>query len=78
MAKDANGKSMTQVYADRKAGKTDSPVEYLHESLEPILKETYGVLVYQEQSMMIAQRLAGFNLKEADGLRKAIGKRRLI
>jgi DNA polymerase-3 subunit alpha len=76
MAKDANGKSMTPVYADRKAGKTDSPVEYLHESLEPILKETYGVLVYQEQSMMIAQRLAGFNLKEADGLRKAIGKKK--
>lgn len=76
LAKDANGKSMTQVYADRKAGKADSPVEYLHESLEPILKETYGVLVYQEQSMMIAQRLAGFNLKEADGLRKAIGKKK--
>ncbi len=76
LAKDANGKSMTQVYADRKAGKPDSPVQYLHESLEPILKETYGVLVYQEQSMMIAQRLAGFNLKEADGLRKAIGKKK--
>lgn len=76
LAKDANGKSMTQVYADRKAGKSDAPVEYLHESLEPILKETYGVLVYQEQSMMIAQRLAGFNLKEADGLRKAIGKKK--
>ena len=75
-AKDANGKSMTQVYADRKAGKPNSPVEYLHESLEPILKETYGVLVYQEQSMMIAQQLAGFNLKEADALRKAIGKKK--
>jgi DNA polymerase-3 subunit alpha len=76
LAKDANGKSMTQVYADRKARKADSPVEYLHASLEPILKETYGVLVYQEQSMLIAQRLAGFNLKEADGLRKAIGKKK--
>lgn len=76
LAKDANGKSMTQVYADRKAGKPDSPVEYLHESLEPILKETYGVLVYQEQSMLIAQQLAGFDLREADALRKAIGKKK--
>ena len=76
LAKDASGKSMTQVYTDRKAKKADSPVEYLHESLEPILKETYGVLVYQEQSMMIAQSLAGFDLKEADALRKAIGKKK--
>lgn len=76
LARDANGKSMTQVYADRKNGKPNSPVEYLHESLEPILKETYGVLIYQEQSMMIAQRLAGFDLKEADALRKAIGKKK--
>ena len=75
-AKDSDGKSMTQVYADRKAGKPNSPVEYLHESLEPILKETYGVLVYQEQSMKIAQVLAGFDLKEADALRKAIGKKK--
>ena len=76
LARDANGKSMTQVYADRKNGKPNSPVEYLHDSLEPILKETYGVLVYQEQSMMIAQKLAGFDLKEADALRKAIGKKK--
>lgn len=76
LARDANGKSMTQVYADRKAKKADAPVEYLHDSLEPILKETYGVLVYQEQSMMIAQQLAGFDLKEADALRKAIGKKK--
>lgn len=69
-------KSMTQLYAYRKAGNTDYPVEYLHESLEPILKETYGVLVYQEQSMKIAQKLAGFDLKEADDLRKAIGKKK--
>ena len=75
-AKDSEGKSMTQVYADRKAGKPNSPVEYLHESLEDILEETYGVLVYQEQSMKIAQVLAGFDLKEADALRKAIGKKK--
>ena len=69
-----DGKSMTQHYADRKANL--DPVVYEHESIEPILKETYGVLVYQEQSMMMAQKLAGFDLKEADGLRKAIGKKK--
>lgn len=69
-----DGKSMTQHYADRKANL--DPVVYPHESVEPILKETYGVLVYQEQSMMIAQKLAGFDLKEADALRKAIGKKK--
>ena len=70
----ADGKSMTQHYADRKAN--IDPVIYPHDSVEPILKETYGVLVYQEQSMMIAQKLAGFDLKEADALRKAIGKKK--
>lgn len=69
-----DGKSMTQHYVDRKAGK--DAVVYPHESLEKILKETYGVLVYQEQSMMIAQELAGFSLKDADSLRKAIGKKK--
>jgi DNA polymerase-3 subunit alpha len=67
---------MTEVYCLRKSGAADFPVQYDHESLEPILKETYGVLVYQEQSMQIAQKLAGFDLKEADALRKAIGKKK--
>jgi DNA polymerase-3 subunit alpha len=70
----SNGKSMTQHYVDRKHGIDE--VEYLHESLESILGNTYGVLVYQEQSMMIAQQIAGFNLQEADILRKAIGKKK--
>ena len=70
----SDGKSMTQRYIDRKHGIED--VSYLHESLEEILKPTYGVLVYQEQSMRIAQKLAGFDLKEADVLRKAIGKKK--
>ena len=70
----SNGKSMTQHYVDRKNGLDE--VEYLDESLEPILEKTYGVLVYQEQSMRIAQELAGFNLEEADVLRKAIGKKK--
>ena len=67
-------KSMADHYVDRKENK--DPVTYPHDSLEPILKETFGVLVYQEQSMKIAQVLAGFDLKEADALRKAIGKKK--
>ncbi|PJE59863.1 MAG: DNA polymerase III subunit alpha, partial [Candidatus Portnoybacteria bacterium CG10_big_fil_rev_8_21_14_0_10_44_7] len=50
-------------------------IEYLHEKLEPILKNTYGVAVYQEQVMQIARDLAGFTLAEADILRKAVGKK---
>lgn len=69
-----DGKSMTQHYVDRKHGRED--VTYLHPSLEDILKSTYGVLVYQEQSMLIAKKIAGFNLQEADELRKAIGKKK--
>ena len=69
-----DGKSMTQHYVDRKHGKED--VTYFHQVLEDILKPTYGVLIYQEQSMRIAEKVAGFNLKEADALRKAIGKKK--
>ena len=65
---------MAQVYVDRKANK--EPVTYPDDTLEEILSETYGVLVYQEQSMKIAQKLAGFDLKDADALRKAIGKKK--
>jgi DNA polymerase-3 subunit alpha len=68
-----DGKSMTQHYVDRKHGK--EKIEYIDDLLEPILKATQGVLVYQEQSMKIAQVIAGFNLREADDLRKAIGKK---
>ena len=69
-----DGKSMTQHFIDRKHGRED--VTYLHEALEEVLAPTYGVLVYQEQSMRIAQKIAGFNLQEADELRKAIGKKK--
>ena len=69
-----DGKSMTQHYVDRKHGREE--VTYLHPALEEILKPTYGVLVYQEQSMRIAEKIAGFNLQEADVLRKAIGKKK--
>lgn len=57
----------------RKHGKEQ--ITYLHPKLEPILKSTYGIGVYQEQMMRIARDLAGFTLAEADTLRKAIGKK---
>lgn len=69
-----DGKSMTQHYVDRKSGL--DIIKYLHITLTDILETTKGVLIYQEQSMRIAQELAGFNLKEADVLRKAIGKKK--
>jgi len=50
-------------------------INYLHPKLEPILKKTYGVMIYQEQLMKVAQELAGFSLSEADTLRKAVGKK---
>ncbi len=50
-------------------------IEYLHPKLEPILKNTYGIGVYQEQMMQIARDLAGYTLPQADTLRKAIGKK---
>lgn len=60
-------------YIKRKHGK--EKITYLHPKLEPILKTTYGIGVYQEQMMRIATDLAGYTLPEADTLRKAIGKK---
>lgn len=60
-------------YIARKHGK--EKVTYVHPKLEPILKNTYGIGVYQEQMMQIARDCAGFSLAEADTLRKAIGKK---
>ena len=60
-------------YINRKHGKEKT--KYDHPLLEPILKNTYGVGIYQEQMMQIARDLAGFTLAEADTLRKAIGKK---
>lgn len=68
-----DGKSMTKHYTDRKAG-TDETV-YLHPALEVVLKQTYGIIVYQEQAMRIATEIAGFSPEEADSLRKAMGKK---
>ncbi len=66
---------MVDQFVDRKHGREE--VRYLHPALEPLLSSTYGTFVYQEQIMLIAQRLAGFSLNEADGLRKAMGKKKL-
>jgi DNA polymerase-3 subunit alpha len=62
------------VYCDVKFGRKEA--DYLHPDLEPVLKETYGVIVYQEQVMQIAQILAGYSLGEADLLRRAMGKKK--
>lgn len=60
-------------FIKRKHG--EETITYLHPKLEPILKNTYGIGVYQEQMMRIARDLAGYSLAEADTLRKAIGKK---
>ena len=61
------------MYCDVKAGKQQA--DYLHPSLEPILRETHGVIIYQEQVMQIAQVLSGYSLGQADVLRRAMGKK---
>ncbi len=63
------------VFVQSKHGKRQ--IRYAHPVLEPILNETYGVIVYQEQIMEIAARMAGFTLGQADLLRRAIGKKKM-
>lgn len=65
---------MVDDFIERKHGR--SPVTYLHPQLEPILSPTYGVILYQEQVMQIAQVLAGYTLGGADLLRRAMGKKK--
>jgi DNA polymerase-3 subunit alpha len=65
--------NMHKDYADRKNGR--QPITYLHPDLEPILGDTYGLMIYQESVMRVAQRFAGYTLEEADNLRKAAGKK---
>ncbi|MGC1220007.1 MAG: DNA polymerase III subunit alpha [Phormidesmis sp.] len=62
-------------FIDRKHGR--EKIDYAHKILEPILKETYGIMVYQEQIMKIAQDLAGYSLGRADLLRRAMGKKKI-
>jgi DNA polymerase-3 subunit alpha len=61
-------------YIERKFGRKQ--IDYIFDELEDILKETYGIIIYQEQVMQIANKLAGFTLGQADVLRKAIGKKK--
>ena len=65
---------MVDDFIDRKHGRTK--VTYPHPALEPILKDTYGVIVYQEQVMQISSALAGYSLGQADLLRRAMGKKK--
>ena len=65
---------MVNDFIKRKHGETK--VEYPHPMLEPVLVETYGVMVYQEQIMQVASTMAGFTLGQADELRRAMGKKK--
>jgi DNA polymerase III subunit alpha len=65
---------MVDVFINRKHGR--EPVAYPHPALEPVLKDTYGVIVYQEQVMQISQVLGGYTLGRADLLRRAMGKKK--
>lgn len=69
-----DGKSVSNHYIDKK--NQNESVDFFHPILEPILSTTYGEMVYQEQAMQICQKVANFDLTEADQLRKAIGKKK--
>ena len=69
-----DGKSVSNHYIDKK--NNNEEIDFFHPALEPILKTTYGEMVYQEQAMQICQHIAAFDLTEADKLRKAIGKKK--
>ncbi len=65
---------MVQDFVNRKHGRAE--VDYFHPDLEPVLKSTYGVIVYQEQVMLISQIIGGYSLGGADLLRRAMGKKK--
>jgi DNA polymerase-3 subunit alpha len=69
------GSGMVTDFIERKHGR--KKMRYDHELLEPILEETYGVILYQEQVMKIASEMAGFTLGQADILRRAMGKKKV-
>ena len=73
-AKMDDGTTMVEAFIRRKHGRAE--IRLLHQSLGPILRETYGVIVYQEQVMQIAQALAGYSLGDADNLRRAMSKKK--
>ena len=65
--------NMHNDYADRKNGR--KPIEYFHPDAEELLADTYGLMIYQESVMRVAQKFAGYSLAQADSLRKACGKK---
>ncbi|HYN34963.1 MAG TPA: DNA polymerase III subunit alpha [Ilumatobacteraceae bacterium] len=67
------GVNMHYDYADRKNNR--KPVDYFHPDAEEVLGDTYGLMIYQESVMRVAQKFAGYSLAEADNLRKAVGKK---
>ena len=67
---------MVDDFINRKHGRTSGPIDYLHPKLASVLAPTYGVILYQEQVMKIAQVLAGYTLGGADLLRRAMGKKK--
>ncbi|NNC77870.1 MAG: DNA polymerase III subunit alpha, partial [Woeseiaceae bacterium] len=67
---------MVDDFISRKHATNKSDIDYLHPDLKPVLEETYGVILYQEQVMQIAQVLAGYTLGGADLLRRAMGKKK--
>jgi len=67
---------MVEDFIERKHGDGNKAIDYFHPDLEAILKGTYGVILYQEQVMQIAQRLSGYSLGGADILRRAMGKKK--
>lgn len=69
------GAGMEKVYCDRKHGR--EPTKFPHDMLKPILDNTYGVILYQEQVMEIARVMAGYSLGGADILRRAMGKKKI-
>jgi DNA polymerase III subunit alpha len=67
---------MVEDFIERKHDTTGAAIDYLHPDLKPVLEATYGVILYQEQVMQIAQILAGYTLGSADLLRRAMGKKK--
>ena len=67
---------MVDDFINRKHGRSSTPTDFLHPKLQPVLEATYGVILYQEQVMQIAQVLAGYTLGGADLLRRAMGKKK--
>jgi DNA polymerase-3 subunit alpha len=68
------GSGMADDFVKRKRG--EAPIQYLHPKLEKVLKNSYGVAIYQEQVMQMASELAGFSMAEADNLRRAMSKKK--